>query len=96
MKIYYINGHEHAQVKVIVEETGTVRLISYVTEVITVENGIMNVHGLYSMTTRKHISWFLREWYPRISYQSMKYAYEHDALIDVVTGQYIYEEDFKG
>ena len=27
MKIYYINGHESAQVKVIVEDTGAVNLI---------------------------------------------------------------------
>ena len=47
-------------------------LQSYKTDVIYVKKGIMTCAGLYSMTTRKHISAFLSEYYPHISFYDVK------------------------
>ena len=47
-------------------------LQSYKTDVIYVEKGVMSCTGLYSMTTRKHISAFLAEYYPHISFYDVK------------------------
>ena len=62
-------------------------LISYKTDVIIVTGKCMKCTGLYSMTTRKHISAFLREYYPHISFYDVKEIAGHDDLyIDTVTG----------
>jgi len=47
-------------------------LQSYSTDVIIVEDGLLECTGLYSMTTRKHISAFLREYYPDINFYDVK------------------------
>ena len=36
--------------------------------------------GLYSMTTRKHISWFLKEYFPFISYAEIRDRCEDNKL----------------
>ena len=55
-----------------VEETrfGT-RLVSYSTVVAEISNGDLYVYGLYSMTTRKHISAYLKE-YANLPYSVAK------------------------
>ena len=73
IKCYRIPGHESATAKIVIERhvsgeasyVTAVRLISYSTDVMGVrlaEGGIFElyINGLYSMTTRKHISWFCR------------------------------------
>lgn len=47
-------------------------LQSYSTDVIIVDNGLLECTGLYSMTTRKHISAFLWEYYPSITFNMVK------------------------
>lgn len=92
-----LQGHPSAQCKVIL--TGkAITLVSYTTEVIRVsrtEGGfIMACTGLYSMTTRKHIGYFLKEYYPNVSYQDIKaiagtgesiildiYGVKHDGIV---------------
>lgn len=53
-----------------------ISLVSYTTRVLTLTtiNGIRYVEctGLYSMTTRKHISWFLREYAPDLNYTDIR------------------------
>ena len=53
-------------------------LWSYTTRVISYNNstGILKCSGLYSMTTRKHISAFMKEYFPNYSYYSVKEAVE--------------------
>lgn len=53
-----------------------IHLISYQTEVITIRNNTLHCTGLYSMTTRKHITYFLREILPTLSLQDIKQALE--------------------
>jgi hypothetical protein len=60
-------------------------LQSYRTDVIIVDHGIMECTGLYSMTTRKHISAFLWEYYPYISFDMVKSIAGTNKKIDVMT-----------
>lgn len=60
-------------------------LYSYTTRVAEVQNGWLRVKGLYSMTTRKHISWFMREL--GLDYQTAKHLYEDDKEMNIYTGE---------
>lgn len=62
-------------------------LQSYRTDVVIVDIGMMECTGLYSMTTRKHISAFLWEYYPNISFQMVKDIAGTGKKIDVLTGR---------
>ena len=64
-------------------------LQSYATDVIIVKNGIMECTGLYSMTTRKHISAFLSEYYPSISFNMVKAIAGTEKKLNVETGKVI-------
>lgn len=66
-------------------ETATIVLQSYSTDVVIIKDGIMTVTGLYSATTRKHISAFMREFHK--SYQMARDAYNGDYSIDIFTGE---------
>ena len=69
---------------------GITELISYTTVVLILdENGILKCTGLYSMTTRKHISSFLKEFCPNISFQDVKYAYNNGFDIDTINKKFI-------
>lgn len=59
-----LNTIPHGQVKVRAYDCGTVELISYATTVARLEqnDGWLEVYGLYSATTRKHLSAFMREY----------------------------------
>ena len=50
-------------------------LISYQTTVAAIREGWLYIYGLYSATTRKHISAYVRE-YANISYQTAKDLYQ--------------------
>lgn len=57
-----IPGHKAAQAQV-VKVDGTISLFSYATLVAHLDTeGWLKVSGLYSVTTRKHIRWFLKEY----------------------------------
>lgn len=62
-------------------------LQSYVTDVIIVEDGWLECTGLYSMTTRKHIIAFLREYYPEITFNMVKAIAGTGNKLDVLTGE---------
>ena len=54
-----------------------IELWSYSTRVITYKNtGILKCSGLYSATTRRHISAFMKEYFPNYSYYAVKWAVE--------------------
>jgi hypothetical protein len=57
-----LEGHESAQAQVVTRD-GISALISYNTVVAQLDSeGWLTVNALYSMTTRKHIGWFLKEY----------------------------------
>lgn len=64
-------------------------LQSYFTDVIIVKDGWMECTGLYSMTTRKHISAFLWEYYPSISFNMVKAIAGTGKRLNVMTGEVV-------
>ncbi len=62
-------------------------LQSYRTVVIIVIDGWMECMGLYSMTTRKHISAFLWEYYPHITFNTVKAIAGTGEKLNVLTGE---------
>lgn len=82
-----LTDHPYANARVMISHDATA-FISYSTTVIVIDNdGWMNVNGLYSMTTRKQIGWFLKEYAPYITYQMAKRCYEDDMIINIHTGE---------
>lgn len=86
MIIKSVAGHDHAQAKEYIYDNGSRSLISYTTTVITIdEEGWLHVYGLYSMTTIKHIGWFMREM--GFTYQLAKQLFNDNAEMNVYTGE---------
>ena len=72
----------------IVKNANGIHLVSYTTVVCTIDNmGFLSCTGTYSNTTRKHISAFLKEYAPRLSYYDAKHAYENRYAINIFTGE---------
>lgn len=80
------NGHNYANTYVRIYNDNTVELVSYVTTVIVITpEGWLHVTGLYSMTTIKHIGWFMRE--RGFNYQLAKQLYNNNKEFNVYTGE---------
>ena len=78
----------YAQAKVRIYENSNAVLVSYATEVATIDGeGWVRVRGLYSMTTRRHISAFAREY--RASYAAFKRCYEQNLSYNIYTGEFV-------
>ena len=65
-----------------------IKLVSYTTEVAAIIGGVLVVWGLYSMTTRKHISAFVRE-YCDCDYAIAKKCYEQRCGFDIATREFV-------
>ena len=63
-----------------------VYLWSYRTMVAKIEQGWLTINGLYSMTTRKHIGAFMRE-YCNSDYKMAKQLYYDGYKLDLNTGE---------
>lgn len=70
-----LNNHPYSKCHV-EQEQGKTCFVSYNTAVIFIEyrdgERFVECTGTYSQTTRKQISWFLREYLPEFCYQDMK------------------------
>jgi hypothetical protein len=66
----------------------TFYLWSYRTLVAKVEKGWLTINGLYSMTTRRHIGAFMRE-YCGSTYQVAKQIYEDGYMLNIDTGEVV-------
>lgn len=75
----------YANATIIENDSTNINLISYVTTVIEIKDGWLQVNGLYSMTTRRHISNFMREF--GFSYQLAKQLYEDKMALNIFTGE---------
>lgn len=66
-------------------------LVSYTTNVLIINynTNIMEVTGLYSNTTRRHISWYLQERFSNISYYTVKKGHEDGKNINIITGELV-------
>lgn len=84
-----LKDHESAQAKVRIDENGAITLVSYATDVVTIDpHGWLTCSGTYSATTRKHIVWFMRE-YTRLNYHIAKQCYEGNVTINIYTGEVV-------
>lgn len=82
-----LKNHPYAQCDIRFLDDGTIILRSYSTDVIKIDaHGWLNCYGLYSCTTRRHITWFLHEYAPILTFSSIKRCYEENRLINVITG----------
>ena len=67
---------------------GGLALYSYDTRVAEIIDGWLRINGLYSMTTRRHIGWFMRE-IGGFTYQLAKQLDEDNKLFNIYTGEVI-------
>ena len=95
MEIRKLRKMPYAQAKVLITPDETL-LISYSTAVIIIRDNVMRVTGLYSMTTRKHISAFMSEYYPNLGFSVAKKCAEESCVYDLDKNQFVYLEDFYG
>lgn len=84
-----LTAHASAQCHIELNPNSTV-FVSYTTPVIIIDTlGWLEITGLYSMTTRKQIGWFLKEYAPSITFQMVKQCLEDDMMINIHTGEVI-------
>ena len=62
-------------------------LQSYSTDVIIIRDGWLHCTGLYSMTTRKHISAFMGEYGKGFTFHDAKRCYEGNRELNITTGE---------
>ena len=82
--IIKFTDHKYAQAHMEPIHNG-LALYSYTTKVAEVRDGWLKIFGLYSMTTRRHISWFMREL--GFTYQRAKQLYYDNAEMNIETGE---------
>ena len=87
MTIEKFAAHPYAAARIVRHDNGAVSLVSYQTTVIEINpEGWLTVTGLYSMTTIKHIGWFMRE-VCGLTYQHAKRVYTTGEKFNVYTGE---------
>lgn len=95
IKLLPIHGHRYASGKryfLVDDDNNQIMcygLKSYNTYIIRIENNRMVVTGLYSATTRKHISWFLASLPHHIRYDVVKKAVGSHMAIELDTGDLV-------
>ena len=81
-----VAGHKYAQAKERIFTDGTVQLVSYNTVVIEITpEGWLTCTGTYSMTTIKHIGWFMRE--RGFSYYLAKQMWLDNKEFNIISGE---------
>ncbi len=78
--------HKYAQAQINTYPDGSQALQSYSTIVVEIDpEGWLKVNCLYSMTTIRHIGWFMREL--GFTYQLAKALYVDNKLFNIYTGE---------
>ena len=91
MTIKKLSNMPYAQAHVVVSGD-TITLVSYTTTVAAIKNNWLEVYGLYSATTRRHIGAFMRE-YTGLGYSTAKQLYIDGMSLNIETGEVINLED---
>jgi hypothetical protein len=87
--IVALSAMPYAQAKVYCFVDGATTLISYATPVAHIDTeGWLEVYGLYSQTTRKHIGAFVKE-YAGLTYQTAKQLYTDGYKMNIHTGEVV-------
>lgn len=90
MTIKKLTAMPYAQAHTVINTDGSVDLISYTTRVARISaNGWLVVYGLYSMTTRRHISAFLKEYAPPVDFHTAKRICMDKMVLNVHTGEVV-------
>lgn len=89
MTIKKLTAMPYAQAHVEIDNQNNKNLFSYVTLVANItDDGWLSVFGLHSMTTRKHISAFVKEYSNGVlDYSNAKAAFEDNYRINIYTGE---------
>ena len=88
MTIKKLTAMPYAQAHIEIDNANNKELFSYVTRVASLTNdGWLTIYGLYSQTTRRHISAFCKEYCTPIDYQMARKAYEGGYSINIYTGE---------
>lgn len=83
-----LTNHPSMNCRVCLHDDGTIVLRSYATNVVEIDpDGWLVCAGLYSATTRKHISLFVREYTRTMNYYDVKKAFENGYRINIHTGE---------
>jgi hypothetical protein len=78
----------YAQAHVEIADDGSIYLFSYTTLVASIDaDGWCCCYGLYSQTTRKHISAFAKEYADPLTFYDFKHMYNRDHIINRHTGE---------
>lgn len=89
MKKETLKSMPYAQAQIITNDDNSVTLISYTTAVCGFDkDGWFYINGLYSATTRKHISAFMRE-RCNSDYQMAKRCYNEYLTFNIHTGRIV-------
>lgn len=91
LTIKKLSAMPYAQAHVeIDDENGGIVLFSYNTLVASISHdGWCQCFGLYSQTTRKHISAFVKEYAPNLNYYDFKQMYTGGYMLNYHTGEVI-------
>lgn len=87
MEIKKLKEMPYAQAHVEIHDDGTIVLVSYYTvvAVITPDKWV-EIFGLYSRTTRRHLGAFARE-YCGLEYYTLKTIYYDNMIMNIETGE---------
>lgn len=87
MIIRKLTAMPYAQAHVEIDDNGTIHMFSYVTEVARIENDVLTIYGLYSMTTRRHLSAFCKEYTWVNDFQTIKALVNDGYTLNLETGE---------
>ena len=91
MTIKKLSAMPYAQAHIKKDDNGNIHLFSYVTLVATLtKSGWLTVFGLYSQTTRKHISAFAKEY--GLTFQHFKEYAGAEFDFNTDTGEVVFDE----
>ena len=78
----------YAEAGVRIHEDSSISLVSFATTVITIDSdGFLTSHGIYGKCTGRHITAFLREYAPQITYNIVKLSWKEHFAINIETGE---------
>lgn len=88
LTIKKLSAMPYTQAHIEIANDGSICLFSYTTLVASIDaDGWCCCYGLYSQTTRKHISAFAKEYANPLTYFDFKRAYQEGYIINRHTGE---------
>ena len=93
--IKVLSAMPYAQAHIRIDDSGNICLFSCTTCVATIDSdGWLRVYGLFSPTTRRHISAFMREYTP-CDYYTAKLLFTDGMVMNINTGEVLTYEEFE-